>query len=82
MATSDSLFGVVPAISGVTLIRFPTSTSELSLLCWTKQGLSGCSGSLSPRATALYTVPALRRSARWTPLRGRLRLWGTGSPRE
>src|SRR5438128_2511794 len=37
---------------------------------------------LSLRATALYTVPAVRIHSRCIPVRGRLRLQGTGSPRE
>jgi hypothetical protein len=45
MATSDSLPGFVPALSGVTLIRFPTSRSRLR---WTDQGLSGCPWQASP----------------------------------
>ena len=61
MTASDSLFGFVPALSGSTLIRFPTDRccSE-DLLRRTEQGLSGYLGVLSPRATALYTVPADR----------------------
>jgi len=54
MATSDSLLGFVPALSGITLIRFPTRRSHLR---WTDQDLSGCVDALSWRATALYTVP-------------------------
>jgi hypothetical protein len=54
MATSDSLPGFVPALSGITLIRFPTSRSRLR---WTDQGLPGCVDALSLPATALYTRP-------------------------
>ena len=79
MATSDSLLGFVPALSGITLIRFPTRRSHLR---WTDQDLSGCVDALSLRATALYTVPADRIDSRDIPVRGRLRLPGTGSPRE
>ena len=57
MATTDSLLGVVPALSDFVLIRFPTGWSRLPR---TEQGLSGCADALSLRAAALYTVPANR----------------------
>jgi hypothetical protein len=65
MATSDSLLGFVPALSGITLIRFPTRRSRL---CWTEQGLSGWVDALSLRSTALYTVPAARIHSRYLPV--------------
>jgi len=65
MATSDSLPGVGSATSGITLIRLPTGQPRLEgLLRRTEQGLSGYLRALSPRATALYTVPADRSIAR------------------
>jgi hypothetical protein len=79
MATSDSLPGFVTALSGSALIRFPTSRSCLR---WTEQGLSGCADALSLRATALYTAPVDRIHSRFIPIHVRLRLQGTGSPRE
>jgi hypothetical protein len=79
MATSDSRLGIVTALSGITLIRFPTSRSRLR---WTEPGLSGCADALCLRAAALYTVPADRIGSRYIPARSRLRLQGTGSPRE
>lgn len=79
MATSDSLLGVDTALSGITLIRFPTGWSCPHR---TEQGLSGCVDALSLRATALYTAPADRFHSRCTPVRSRLRLQGTGWPRE
>src|SRR5205807_2159546 len=79
MATSDSRLGVVTALSGFALIRFPTGRSRLRR---TEPGLSGCADALSLRATALYTVPADRFHSRCIPVRSRLRLQGTGSPRE
>src|SRR6266571_3671163 len=78
-ATSDSLPGIVAALSGFALIRFPTGGSRLRR---TEQGLSGCADALSLRATALYTVPAGRIGSRLIPVRSRLHLQGTGSPRE
>jgi len=75
MATSDSLFDFVPAISGVSLIRFPTAWFQaFTFFQQIKQGLSGYLDELSLRATALYTVPANRSSYRSLPFRGRLRL--------
>ena len=79
MATSDSLPGVVTALSGFALIRLPTGRSCLRRA---EQGLSGCADALSLRAAALYTVPAGRIGSRYIPVRSRLRLQGTGSPRE
>jgi hypothetical protein len=79
MATSDSLLGIVAAFSGFALIRLPTGRSRLRR---TEQGLSGCADALSLRAAALYTVPADRIPSRCIPVRVRLRLQGTGSPRE
>src|SRR5579862_3740414 len=78
-ATTASLPGIVTALSGFALIRFPTGRSCLRR---TGQGLSGCVDVLSLRAAALYTVPADRIDFRCLPVRGRLRLQGTGSPRE
>src|SRR5207249_1518282 len=75
-ATSDSLLGIVTALSGITLIRFPTGRSCLRR---TEQGLSGCADALSLRATALYTAPADRIHSRCIPIRSRLCLQGTGS---
>jgi hypothetical protein len=79
VATSDSLLGVVTALSGFALIRFPTGRSRLRR---TEQGLSGCADALSLRAAARYTVPADRIGSRYIPVRSRLCLQGTGSPRE
>ena len=79
MTTSDSLDSVGPALSGGTLIRFPTGQSRG---CRTIQGLSGSLDVLSVRATALYTVPAGQSSACSPRVHGRLRRQGSGSPRE
>jgi hypothetical protein len=57
VATSDSLPGLVAALSGLPLIRFSTGRSRLRR---TEQGLSGKPDALSLRATVLYTVPASR----------------------
>src|SRR6516164_5543589 len=71
VATSDSLPGFVPALSGSPLMRFSTGRSCLRR---TEQGLSGKLDVLSRRATVLYTVPATRIASRCTPSRSRLRL--------
>ena len=76
-ATSDSLPGLVPALSGSSLIRFPTGRSCLHR---TEQGLSGELDALSLRAIVLYTVPATRFLSRCTPSHGRLRLQGQARP--
>ena len=71
MTASDSLFGVVPAFSGATLIRVPTGgLSSTEFLRQTEQGLSGYLAALSARATALYTVPASLRLARFRRVAG------------
>ena len=79
MTASDFSGSFGSALSGSTLIRLPTPRHKrLS----TAGALSGYLGFLSLRAAALYTVPAARGSIRFNPRRGRLRLQGTGSPRE
>src|SRR5437763_9596193 len=67
------------AVGRFALIRFPVGRSRLRR---TEQGLSGCADALSLRAAALYTVPAGRIGSRIIPVRSRLHLQGTGSPRE
>ena len=79
MGLSDSRLSIVTALSGFALIRFPTRRCRLR---WTEPGLSGCADALSLPAAALYTVPAVRILSRCIPVRGRLRLQGTGSPLE
>jgi hypothetical protein len=75
MAASDSLSDFVPALSGSTLMRFPTDGLLRAVFFrQIEQGLSGYLHALSSRAAALYTVPADRASPCCFATRCRLRL--------